>query len=144
MTVSKHNYLDPLRRTFVGFDDIFKQFENFTSQVAENYPPFNIRKVDENKYTVELAVAGFTKQNLDIHIEGKTLRITGKTGIVEDDKAFIFKGIANRAFSRCFTMADSIVVKDAEIINGILKVYLESVAPMFEKKTIDIKEGDKK
>ena len=93
-----------------------------------NYPPFNVRK-DGNTYTIELAVAGFAQHEIDITIEGGKLIVKGNTESTEPEENFLFKGIANRAFTRSFVLNDEIVVNDAEIVNGMLKIALERLIP---------------
>jgi molecular chaperone IbpA len=134
----------------VGADKILENFNKaqqmFANTVAANYPPYNIVKVDENKYVIEMAVAGFGKQNLDIEIQDKVLTIKGGVSVDESNPAnYIFKGIADRAFTRKFTLADTVEIKDAELINGMLKVWLENMIPEEKKvRKVDIKDTDKK
>ena len=128
---------------FVGFDDTWNNFSKLHDGLTKNiphYPPYNIKKIDENKYLVEIAVAGFTKQDLEITIDGGQLLVKGSS---KDDLEhnYVFKGIANRAFTRSFALADQIEVKDAELLNGMLKVFLERIIPDHKKpKTVDIKD----
>jgi molecular chaperone IbpA len=115
--------------TLVGFENAFKRLNEAANSAlkAASYPPYNIKKVEDNKYVVELAVAGFGKTDIDITIDDNILRIAGNTK--PDDDNFLFKGIAERAFVRNFTLADTIEVKNAEIINGMLKIWLENIIP---------------
>ena len=131
---------------FVGADKIIeslaKAHNTFTKSIP-NYPPYNIVKVDENKYVIEMAVAGFGQQNIDIEIANNTLTVKGGTTLDELDPAnptqYIYKGIADRVFTRKFTLADTIEVKNAELVNGILKLWLENIIPDAKKpKKIDI------
>jgi molecular chaperone IbpA len=130
---------------FVGFDSILKRIQDAQQNLAKtipNYPPYNILKVDDNRYVIELAVAGFGKQNLDITIEDGTLTIAGQTNVdsEEDNQAsYLYKGIADRSFTRKFSLADSVEIKNAELINGMLKVWLENIIPESKKpKKVDI------
>jgi len=119
---------------FVGFDRIHDRLHEFNDTLSKNvpsYPPYNIRKVEENKYIVEIAVAGFSKSDIEIEIDGDVLKIAGKTS--DDNDNFLHKGIANRAFSRTFNLADTIEVKDASLVNGMLKVFLENIIPDHKK-----------
>jgi molecular chaperone IbpA len=101
------------------------------------YPPYNVKKIDEEHYIIEMAVAGFGKHNLDIELKNGVLTITGNTETEEGD--YLHKGIANRAFTRKFTIADSVEVKNAELANGMLKIFLERFIPEEAKpKKIDI------
>jgi molecular chaperone IbpA len=133
----------------VGFDKTFKALASQLDGIGKalpGYPPYNIKKVDENKYVIEMAVAGFAKTDLEVTLDGGKLTITGKTKDDSDlDNANVFyfyKGIAERAFSRTFTLADSVEIKNAEMVNGILKVWLENFIPEHKKpKKFDIKDG---
>jgi molecular chaperone IbpA len=103
------------------------------------YPPYNIKKVDENKYVIEMAVAGFGKQDLELELQDGTLTIKGN--VSSEDADYIYKGIAERAFTRQFTLADTVEVKNADLINGMLKIWLERFIPE-EKKPKKISIGD--
>jgi len=119
-------------RFFIGFDKQFDQLQKFHEDITKNipnYPPYNIRKVDENHYTIEIAVAGFGQQDIDIEMNEGKLVVRGTLGANEAEENFLFKGIANRAFTRTFALNDEIEVKDAEIFNGLLKIALERLIP---------------
>lgn len=137
-----------LDKFFIGFDKQLSHFKEMHDQITKNipnYPPYNIKKVDENKYTIELAVAGFSKQDIDIEIEGDKLVIKGNVTSNSDDENFIFKGIANRAFTRWFALEDNVEVKDAELFNGMLKIVLERLVPEEKKpKKVAIKSKGEK
>jgi molecular chaperone IbpA len=132
---------------FVGADRMLKTIAaaQETYAKATNWPPYNIVKVDDNNYTIELAVAGFGKHNLDIELANNTLVVKGGFTVDEVDPVdnpvqYLWKGIADRVFTRKFTLADTVEVKNAEYVNGMLKIFLENVVPE-EKKTkkVDIK-----
>ncbi len=117
---------------FVGFDDQLNKFQKLHNDIAKNipnYPPYNIRKNGENSYTIEVAVAGFGQSDIDIELADGKLIIRGNTTAEEQQDNFLFKGIANRAFTRSFVLNDEIVVNDAEIVNGMLKIVLERLVP---------------
>ena len=122
----------------MGFDDQWTRLAKFHDELTKNvpnYPPYNIRKTDENNYTIELAVAGFTKSNIDISIENDKLIVKG---FMRDDhdgepEDFLFKGIANRAFTRMFALSDQIEVHNAELVNGMLRIFLERIIPEHKK-----------
>lgn len=143
-----HSFKD-FDRFFVGFDKVADKMANIAQQsvaLAQNYPPFNVRKVDENKYTIELAIAGFGKQDLDIELANGTLIVSGKVESEEKEEgnmfpAFIYKGISSKPFKRTFTLADNVEIKSADLANGILKIWLEALAPQIDSKKIDIKES---
>jgi len=121
---------------FVGFDESFNKMAKLHDEVTKNipnYPPYNIKKTDDNSYEIELAVAGFAKQNIKIDLEDDKLIVTGLTDGAEnetkEDAMYLWKGIANRAFTRTFVLNDQVEVKNAELLNGMLKVFLERIIP---------------
>lgn len=128
---------------FVGIDRIFDRMHTM-NRLAEgqntNYPPYNLIKSDENHYIVELAVAGFTQDMIDIQVEDGVLTIEGKVEGTEVEREFLHKGIGARAFKRSFTLADTVEVRGADLVNGILTVELENVIPE-EKKPRKIEIG---
>lgn len=131
---------------FVGFDRMFDHLEERRRDMEKNwngYPPFSIKKPEENKYVIELAVAGFAKQDIEIKLDGDRLFIKGKSSNT-DDSNYLFKGIANREFTRSFTIEDGVQINSATMVNGMLKVFLERLVPEEKKpKVIEISdEGD--
>ena len=131
----------------LGFEDTFRRLNDFGASiqksVTSNFPPFNIVKNKENSYTIELAVAGFGKQDLDISMNDGVLTITGNTKSEdkEDSDNFLYKGIAERAFTRSFTVADTVKIQNAELVNGLLKIYLDNVIAAKEAIKIPISDG---
>ena len=119
--------------TTIGFEPIIKKLAEMTEAMPKipTYPPYNIKKVDENKYILEMAVAGFGKQDIELVLEGDKLTITGS--VSSDAEDYIYKGIADRAFTRHFTLADTIEVKNADLVNGMLKIWLERFIPEDKK-----------
>lgn len=120
---------------FVGFDDQFNRIAKMHDEITKNipnYPPYNIYKTDENKYVVELAVAGFGKQDIEIEFDNDKLIVKGKAS---DDASnnFLYKGIATRAFTRTFALDDQMVVQGASLLNGMLKIALERIIPEHKK-----------
>ena len=109
--------------TTVGFEPILKRLAEMaeTMPKMQTYPPYNIKKVDDEHFVIEMAVAGFGKHNLDIELKDGVLSITGNTETEEGD--YLHKGIANRAFTRKFTIADTVEVKNAELANGMLNSH---------------------
>ena len=138
-----HKTLDPFT---VGYDKFFKDIEEVTKNVTKNvpsYPPYNIKQVSKNKYVIEMAVAGFAKSDIEITLEGNKLVIKGaaKENELKEDENFLFKGIANRDFTRSFTIADKIEIGQAEMVNGMLRVWLENLVQTQDTiKKIAIKE----
>jgi len=133
-------------RFFVGFDDTYNRMIKFHDDLTKNipnYPPYNIRKLEENRYLIEVAIAGFSKSDIEITFEDNKLIINGKSKEDNTD-AFLFKGIANRAFTRTFLLDDNIEIKDADMMNGMLKIFLEKFIPEHKKpKKIEVKDNGK-
>jgi molecular chaperone IbpA len=135
-------FLQDFGKFGVGFDNLFDRMTEFHDQVAKNlpnYPPYNIKKTDENTYVIEMAVAGFGKSDITIETEGDKLVIKGN---IENDKEAadtLYQGLAFRPFTRYFTLNDQVEVKNAEMINGLLKIALERIIPESKKpKQIEI------
>lgn len=121
---------DPL---FVGFDRIFDRVNAATKLAnVQKYPPYNIIKTDENNYLIELAVAGFGPDDVDIELHNGVLTISGKVETSSEDK-YVYKGIANRSFERKFTLADTVEVEGVDLNQGILTVKLKNVIPEEKK-----------
>lgn len=137
MTLVPRNVLDmfkDLDKFYVGFDDNWNRMAKLHDDLTKNipnYPPYNIRKVENNKYVIELAVAGFGKSDIEITLEDNKLVISGASS--DDQDNFLFKGIANRAFTRTFALDDHIEIHNAEMINGMLKIALERIIPEHKK-----------
>lgn len=132
----------------IGFDEQFNRLQKFHDDMSKNipnYPPYNIVKRDDNNYTIELAVAGFGQSDIDIEMENGKLTVRGSIKTEEAEDNFLFRGIANRAFSRAFALNDEVEVKDAELFNGMLKIFLERLIPDAKKpKKIVVKSKSEK
>lgn len=138
---SNVNIFDPfsLAKGAVGFDNVLKRLQEASEYMPKipTYPPYNIKKLDDEHFQIEIAVAGFGKNNLDIELKDDVLTVTGR--LEGDDGDFLYKGIADRAFTRKFSIADSVIVKNAELVNGLLKIALERFVPDEKKaRKIDI------
>lgn len=134
------------RDLFLGFDSLFDEINrhNTTHKPHQSYPPYNVVKKDEDHYLIEIAVAGFSKEDIDLTLEKGVLTVEGKKK-VEDTNEYVHKGISARAFKRSFTLADTIEVVGADVINGMLLIGLENVVPEEEKPTtINLGEFTKK
>jgi molecular chaperone IbpA len=135
----------PFRRSTVGFDRLFDMLENSNaSGVGENYPPFDLIKLGDNQYRIELAVAGFKADEIDITAQQNVLIVTGRKTDESDQKGsdFIYRGIANRSFERRFALADHIQVKGADLKDGLLSIDLVREIPEAMKpRKIDIGGG---
>jgi molecular chaperone IbpA len=132
----------PFRRSTVGFDRLFDMLENSNmSQTQENYPPFDLIKKGENDYTIQLAVAGFKPDEIDITAQQNVLLVSGRKSEENEEKGddFIYRGIANRSFERRFALADHIQVKGADLKDGLLSIELVREIPEAMKpRKIDI------
>ena len=140
MTNRELRIWNDLRPFSVGFENIFDHFNlHLDTQRTVNYPPYNINKVDDFNWSIEIALAGFGKK--DINISTANSQLTIKSIPSEDKgKEPIHKGISNRQFTRTFTMADDVVVNSAELKDGMLVIDLEKIVPEEKKpKTIKIK-----
>ena len=142
MTYLKDTFGKDLFGQFIGFEDTVNLFQRATQQAAKvvGYPPYNIKQVKDNKYVIEMAVAGFAKSDIEITLDGSKLSIKGATKDTEEGE-FLFQGIANRGFERAFTLNDKVEIKDAELVNGMLRVWLENIVKVLDAvKKISIKE----
>jgi molecular chaperone IbpA len=138
-----------LRPITVGFDNMFDHFEHmmddsFFRGTMGNFPPYNIVKTGENTYDVELALAGFNKKDIEVEFKENQLTVKSKKQDkqeeTDDDGNVIHRGISKRMFSKSFTIANDVEVKDAELKDGLLKVSMERIIPEHKKaKTIEIK-----
>lgn len=131
-----------LEKFFVGYDQVFdrlREFHDTATKNIPNYPPYNIKKTDDNTYVIEMAVAGFGKQDIEIETEGDKLVIKGNAEQSEDDNDTLYQGLALRPFTRMFTLNDQVVVDNAEMINGLLKITLERLVPKSQRTKVEIK-----
>ena len=134
--------LSPLFKASVGFDRLVNDFFNEPAfNNATGYPPYNISKDDKDVYEITLAVAGFKKSDIEIELEDGTLKITGKSEVLnEGEREFLHKGIAERNFVRTFKLAEYVEVKDAKLEDGILRVFLfRNVPDALKPQKISIK-----
>jgi len=128
---------------FVGSDKFLARIQETADLVANSaatagYPPFNLKKTDDNVYVIEMAVAGFGKQDIELTLEDNKLKIAGHTSIdtLSEDgisQQFLHKGISDRPFQRTFSLADNVVVNNAQMVNGLLKIWLEHIIPEDKK-----------
>ena len=144
MTLLFPQNLKDMDKFFVGFDEQFnrlaKMHDDLTKNIP-NYPPYNIKKTSENTYVVELAVAGFAKQDIEIELADGKMVIKGNVSSEDNNDNYLFKGIAGRNFTRTFALDDQIEVKNAEYLNGMLQVFLERIIPEHKKpKKIEVKD----
>jgi molecular chaperone IbpA len=137
----------PYRRSTVGFDRLFDMLENSNSaQAGENYPPFDLIRLGDNDYRIELAVAGFRPDEIDITAQQNVLIVSGRKSEDSngDSADYIYRGIANRSFERRFALADHIQVNGADLKDGLLAIDLVREIPEAMKpRKIDIGGGDR-
>ena len=139
------NFTDPLFTTRVlGFEPLFDRLQRLSESTdrSSNYPPYNIRK-DGNFFSIEIAVAGLTKEDIDVELANGVLSIGydgAKAEVVNETNEVVYQGIAQRAFKQQFTLSEDVVVQGAELINGLLTINLEKIIPEEKKsKKIEIK-----
>jgi molecular chaperone IbpA len=124
-----------LNRGLLGFDDFFHEFERrHANQLSTNYPPYNVIKFGESDYIIEMAVAGFKREEITIELENDVLSIRGvKRDQKADTTQYLYHGLSARGFHRQFTLHSDLVVKDANLEDGILKVLVLHVIPENKK-----------
>ena len=122
--------ISQLNRALVGFDRMFTDFERIAGATPGNYPPYNVIKTGEDDYAIEVAVAGFSMEEIDIELNNNQLTITGKhTRGEQEGVEYLHRGLAFRDFVRQFTLADHVEVTNAQIKDGILLVNLQRILP---------------
>lgn len=144
LTLFPQSFKD-LDKFFVGFDDQFNRLARMHDDLTKNipnYPPYNIKKTGDNTYVVEMAVAGFAKQDIEIELADGKMVVRGNVQSDDTEDNFVFRGIASRNFTRTFALEDQIEVQNAEMMNGMLKVFLERIIPEHKKpKKIEVTEA---
>ena len=132
---------DRVKTYSIGFDRMFDRLLDDSLVTTTNYPPYNIVKMNDTNYAIQIAIAGFGKDDIEIETKENTLSIKSKEkGDVVDETTYLHKGISNRAFKRTFTISDDVVVKGATFENGLLNVELERIIPEEKKpRLIEIK-----
>lgn len=135
--------LTPYRRSAIGFDRLFDMLEASARQSSQdNYPPFNLERVADDRYRITLAVAGFSRDEITITAQQNLLQVQGKKEARQDNAAFLHVGIANRNFERKFELADFVRVELADLADGLLTIALVREVPEAMKpKTISIGTG---
>ena len=148
-----HTFADLAKfdKFFVGSDKFLAKVHETAEYLANSaatagYPPFNLKKTDDNVYVIEMAVAGFGKNDIELTLEDNKLKIAGHSTVetLSEDgisQKILHKGISDRPFERTFSLADNVVVNNAQYINGLLKIWLEHIIPEDKKpKKIDIED----
>lgn len=121
----------------VGFDHLFEELESSSKQPA--YPPYNIIDQGNDEYCIEIALAGFSKEDIEITYEYNKLIVRTVDGFDADEKKYLHRGISKRKFTREFTLADDVVVATAGMYDGMLHIELQRIVPEHKKsRNIDI------
>ena len=126
------NHLDipNIHKFGIGFDSICEDIHRLASVTGkDNYPPYNVIKIDDDHFFIELALAGIPRDALDIEVDQNQLTISTEKAESDEELEYLHKGISQRGFSRSFTLADHVVVKGADMIDGVLKISLERQLP---------------
>ena len=137
MTSKDLSIFNSLRPFSIGFDDMFDQFENMLGNgnltMQSNYPPYNIRKTGKDNYAIEVALAGFNKNDVEVEFEDNLLTVRTKPVNKSEennvDGEIIHKGISQRQFARSFTIADDVKVSTAQLKDGLLTISCERIIP---------------
>merc|ERR1712078_520112 len=141
MTTMQHFDLSPLYRASIGFDQVSDLMNRVITQnsTTASYPPYNIEKIADDYYRISIAVAGFSDADLNVEVKNKTLIISGKNADDKNEKNFLHKGIATRAFERTFHLADHIKVKAASHSDGMLHIdVVREVSEELKSRQIEI------
>ena len=137
-TLTLFDHFNTLTPYAVGFDRLFDQLAH-SSRVTKTYPPYDIMKEDEYNFRIEMALAGFSKKDIEVEVADGVLTIRSVKEN-EDDDNNLYRGISYRKFNRKFTLADDIIVKDAKLQDGLLKISLEKIIPEEKKpRLIEVK-----
>ena len=119
----------PLYRSVVGFDRLAQILETATVDQASGYPPYNIERTDEDAYRIEIAVAGFRSEELNVEVKENLLTVQGRKTANDAERRFLHRGLAERDFERRFQLADYVVVTDARLSDGLLSISLRRELP---------------
>ncbi len=120
--------LSPLFRTAIGFDRLARLVDTLPQDAAA-YPPYNIEKLSDDTYRLQLAVAGFSAEDIELTVKENALVVAGRVADEAAKGEFLHRGIAGRAFTRRFALADHMVVENADIANGLLNITVKRVVP---------------
>ena len=121
--------LSPLYRSVVGFDRLADLLDSATTEAATGYPPYNIERTGGNAYRIEIAVAGFKPEDLNIEVKENLLTVQGRKPANDETKRYLHRGLAERNFERRFQLADYVVVTDADLSDGLLAISLKRELP---------------
>lgn len=134
----RHIDFAPLYRSTVGFDRLVNMLDHIAGD-ENGFPPYNIERLGENEYRISMAVAGFSKDELNVEVKEQSLTVRGQKTSEEKDREFLHRGIATRSFERRFQLADHVEVKDADITDGLLNIGLvRNVPERMKPRTVEI------
>ncbi len=126
--------LSPLYRSFIGFDHLASMIDAASQNEKQTaYPPYNIELLEEDKYRITMAIAGFSQDDIEIEVQENTLRVSGKKETDKQERKFLHKGISERNFERKFQLGDHVKVLAADMKHGLLHIDLERVIPEAKK-----------
>ena len=122
--------LQQLNRALIGFDRLFNE-RGYINQLNQTYPPYNVIKLDEDNYVIEVAVAGFSLEEIDVEVDKNQLIIRGerKEEDVAEGTEYLHRGLAYRSFEKSLTLGEYMQVKEASIVNGVLKIAINRLVP---------------
>ena len=139
-TANLGDFITSLTPFTVGMDRMFRDLEQFSNTYTASstgYPPYNIEQIDEGKWVISMAIAGFGENDIEVSQKERNLTVKGKIEGKDDEKTcvdhFVHRGIANRSFERTFRLGEHVLVKDAILKNGMLTIDLEQEIPEAEK-----------
>lgn len=130
----------------IGFETMlsdlnFQVEKAFNNKAAQSYPPYNLIKIGEHTYHLEIAVAGFGQSDLKVTQEKNTLKVVGEASGIDEDNEYLHKGIAARGFTRSFTLADNVEVDKIQLVNGMLTIRMKAKEPEKTEFEFDIEQG---
>jgi molecular chaperone IbpA len=119
----------PLYRSVVGFDRLADLLDSAQAETATGYPPYNIERTGDNEYRIEIAVAGFKPEELDIEVKEAVVTVKGRKAGGDAERRFLHRGLAERDFERRFQLAEYVAVTDAKLVDGLLQISLKRELP---------------
>ncbi len=119
----------------VGLDDVFHRLEAMSGNTT-NYPPYNLIKHDSSNFTIEIALAGFKREEIEVSTEQNILRVTSKVEKRDSERTYLHKGLSNRSFTRNWQLGDDVRVSSVDFVDGLLTISLEKIIPEHQKKTV--------
>ena len=132
----------PLYRSVVGFDRLADLLDAASAETANGYPPYNIERTGDHEYRIEIAVAGFKPDELDIEVKESVLTVKGRKAANDEPRRFLHRGLAERNFERRFQLAEYVVVTDAGLADGLLHIALKRELPeALKPRRIEVKAG---